>query len=495
VPFTFYVQQGKWDLPPGFENGYNSRFSRMIGLECMSCHDGYPDFVQGSVNKFSMIPLGIDCERCHGPGSIHVKTKMEGKIVNIQSDTDFTIVNPRKLPYDRQIDVCQRCHLQGDAVLKDGKSFYDFRPGMKLSSVMDEFLPVYENQEQGFLMAAHAERLHKSKCFLQSQDEKNPIRLNCITCHNPHISVKVTPEEYFIQKCMGCHTEPHKNDPQVLQTKGSNCITCHMPRSSAVDIPHVNITDHYIRVVKGKPENSVIGMGKFKGLVCVNNPKTDELTLARAYMYFYEKFQHDAYNMDSAWKHLQAFSLKRHEEDYIYYYYLKNNFARAAGIAREYKNTFKDAISNYQTGQSFENIGEKAAAEPYLQKAAQQQPYNLDYRIKLAELYLDLGKIPEARQQLQFVIKENPKLPAAWNVMGYLEGISKNYEESLKNLGKALALDPDYAPAHINMANLKLNTGDAAGAIKEVKLVLARKPDHPQALALKNYLLQKGAKW
>ena len=28
MPATFYTQLGKWDLPPGFENGYNSRFSR-----------------------------------------------------------------------------------------------------------------------------------------------------------------------------------------------------------------------------------------------------------------------------------------------------------------------------------------------------------------------------------------------------------------------------------------------------------------------------------
>src|ERR1017187_4967395 len=35
APFTFYTQQGKWDFPPGFENGYNSRFSREIGEECM----------------------------------------------------------------------------------------------------------------------------------------------------------------------------------------------------------------------------------------------------------------------------------------------------------------------------------------------------------------------------------------------------------------------------------------------------------------------------
>jgi hypothetical protein len=42
------------DLPPGFENGFNERFDRPIGLECMSCHNAMPtEFVAGSTNKFS----------------------------------------------------------------------------------------------------------------------------------------------------------------------------------------------------------------------------------------------------------------------------------------------------------------------------------------------------------------------------------------------------------------------------------------------------------
>jgi hypothetical protein len=48
-------------------------------------------------------------------------------------------VNPGKLPIDLQFDVCQRCHLQGNTVLKEGKSFLDFKPGMRLSDHMTLF--------------------------------------------------------------------------------------------------------------------------------------------------------------------------------------------------------------------------------------------------------------------------------------------------------------------------------------------------------------------
>ena len=56
APFTFYTQDSILDFPPGFESGNNSRFEREIGLECMTCHNAYPDFVLGSTNKFNKIP-------------------------------------------------------------------------------------------------------------------------------------------------------------------------------------------------------------------------------------------------------------------------------------------------------------------------------------------------------------------------------------------------------------------------------------------------------
>ncbi|MBT8400952.1 MAG: pilus assembly protein TadD, partial [Rhodothermia bacterium] len=64
MPLTWYVQDGKWDLPPGFEDGVNKRFDRAIEVECMSCHNATPDYVPGSGNRYDEVPLGIDCERC-----------------------------------------------------------------------------------------------------------------------------------------------------------------------------------------------------------------------------------------------------------------------------------------------------------------------------------------------------------------------------------------------------------------------------------------------
>ena len=80
-------------------------------------------------------------------------------------------MNPAKLSIDAQFDICQRCHLQGNTVLKEGKSFYDFKPGMKLSDFMTVFLPKYKNADDEFIMASHADRLKQSTCFIKSKEK------------------------------------------------------------------------------------------------------------------------------------------------------------------------------------------------------------------------------------------------------------------------------------------------------------------------------------
>ena len=242
APVTFYTQEGRWDMAPGFR-GDNIRFGRFLTPECITCHNHFPDFVEGSLNKYRNMPTGIECERCHGPGEIHVREKMAGHIVDTSRYIDYSIVNPRNLPRDLQMDLCQRCHLQGIAVLNEGKGFFDFKPGMRLQEVFNVFLPRYTNSHERFIMASQADRLRLSPCYLNSE-------MTCITCHNPHLSVEATGKEQYNNACLSCHAGPREEVCAVpmaeRMAEGDDCSGCHMPRSGSVDIPHVNITDHCI---------------------------------------------------------------------------------------------------------------------------------------------------------------------------------------------------------------------------------------------------------
>jgi len=490
APFTFYVQKKKWDLPPGFENGFNSRFNRALGLECISCHNSLPEFVEGSLNKFTKIPEGINCERCHGPGSIHASEKAIGLIVNTKLDTDFSIVNPKKLPYKLQIDICQRCHLQGNTVLKDGKSFFDFRPGMELKSVMDVYLPSYEDDNNGFLMAAHAERLKKSKCFI-TLNTNGKEGFNCITCHNPHVSVKNLEKDYFNNKCKNCHNQAENKTIctekiAVRNIEKDNCVKCHMPLTGAVDIPHVSIHDHFIKKWKKGEKDVPKTVGAFKGLKCLNNTNPDYASLAQAYLYFYEKFEHKSYLLDSALIYINKLpsNLIKNKIN-IHYSYLRNDFDRLIKYANGIKNPgLLDGYSLYQIGEAYFNKQDFKSAELFLSLSIDKEKYQLDYINKYVVTLIINKKYENAKKYLDFLIQENPKNAVSYNhyALYYLNrGELSQSEDYIK---KSLKIDPDLLEAHFNLAKIYYLSNKMINSKRELNFILAKHPENLDAKQL-----------
>ncbi|HXC03887.1 MAG TPA: tetratricopeptide repeat protein [Bacteroidia bacterium] len=482
MPMTFYTQKGKWDLPPGFENGSNTRFSRKIGLECMSCHNAYPDFVEGSENKYKEVQHGIDCERCHGPGSVHVSLKQQGVKIDTNTAVDYSIVNPGKLKIDRQFDLCMRCHLQGDAVLKSGKSFYDFKPGMVLSDFITVFMPRYKGGDDQFIMASHAARLKMSKCFIQSAQTSasaeglRPYKdgLTCVTCHNPHVSVKVTGTGVFNAACMNCHRPEKKNGECTASMQSrilvkDNCVSCHMPRSGSVDIPHVTVHDHYIR--KPEPRADRKSVKQFIGLYAVNDDHPDAATRAKGYVNYYEKF--DPKNkalLDSAQKYLPqagATNWKEALSGLVQIYFLKRDYAGITSLCEKagkewvLKECLKQqSLSNenawtaYRIGESYDELGSKNDALLFYRKATALAPFQLDFQNKMGLVLLDLGKKEESAKTFDYIIGEDPEYASAWNNRGRLYFYESNLDKAGMFIDKALALDPDLLSALKNKVDL-----------------------------------------
>ena len=482
MPMTYYTQKKKWDLPPGFENGINTRFTRKIGLECISCHNAYPNLIIGSENKYQSMPSGIDCERCHGPGSIHVKQRQNGSKVDTSKYIDYSIVNPAKLSIDEQFDVCQRCHLQGNAILKENKSFFDFKPGQKLSNYISVFLPKYTNSNTEFIMASHADRLKQSACFIKSYEKiqnKNILKpykeaMTCITCHNPHVSVRETNANVFNDACLSCHNTKKENENTKLKLQNahklfkkntwSNCVSCHMPVSGSSDIPHVTVHDHYIRKPITVEEKNKIKT--FIGLFAINEKKPDSLTIAKAYINQYDKFDTKNNYLDSALNYLSnPKEFEKNRYALIQLYFIRNDFnaiitclnklgeARCLNelfIKKTYDNT--DAWACYRIAESYYHKNQITKGLMWFKRAIELAPYHLDFRNKYGTTLASTNQLSEAETQFNFILKENQKYVSAYSNLGYIKLLQGKESDALILYKKGESIDPDNELLLLNLS-------------------------------------------
>ena len=496
MPFTFYVQDSLLDLPPGFDKGSNSRFFRQIDIECMSCHNSYPEHVKGSTNKFKNIPEGINCERCHGPGGLHVEEKKNGGIVDVNQEIDYSIVNPGKLELDLQFSICQRCHLQGNTVLEEGKSFYDFVPGMSLKDVMSVYLPRYEGQSNDFIMASHVDRLQMSSCFIKSKaaasaDSLYPTKgqLTCITCHNPHKSVKSSSYKSYDAACNSCHAEKKCGVNEI-----ENCASCHMPKSSAIDIPHVSITDHFIKK-KHTTESSTKSV--FKGLVAVNNTNPSERSKLQAYLNQYDKFDSDPILLDSAVN--IADKMNPNEANIhalVQLYYTQQDSKSMLSLIKSNKvkeilKGFKQSThENYEAwtlfriGDLLADSGIDVPAAIYLAKACELAPYILEFKNKLASLKFRNEEQLAAKNMWLEILIEDSLHYQSWSNLAYVNMTESKWEDARKCLDFATLYNPDYIKAWENYYLLGQSLQDAKLMRKALEEVVRLNPENIQAKQL-----------
>ncbi len=150
--------------------------------DCVACHttgynaSGSQDNLPGVVGSWK--EDGVQCERCHGPGSIHMK-------------------NPQgvRMFIDRSSQACGQCHqidATGQVYAKDG-------------------------------FITHAQQ------FAELSKSKHLV-LDCTDCHNPHSgAVQLEQADASLTKteCANCHYN-QANNQKVATHKNFACTQCHM---------------------------------------------------------------------------------------------------------------------------------------------------------------------------------------------------------------------------------------------------------------------------
>ena len=233
APLTWYAARATWGLSPGYEAADQPGQYREIKPDCLYCHADPAPHVPSSQNRYlNPEPGPIGCTRCHGDARAHVAARLAGE------KRDDPVV-PTRLTPPRRADVCDQCHLVGAVRLaRDGRSFGEYLPGDTLADSVAIF--VRQVPGTGFGIASHGERLRQSRC--------GGGDLTCTQCHAPH-----TPHGQADRSaaCRECHGGQHRECS--ARRGGSDCARCHMARAPTTDIPHVAMTDHFIRVRPDAP--------------------------------------------------------------------------------------------------------------------------------------------------------------------------------------------------------------------------------------------------
>ncbi len=526
MPATWYTQAGRWDFSPGYETS-NSRFNRLIPDRCMACHNSYPESVEFVEGKYTDVPLGIGCERCHGPGELHVNARLESPEVG---DTiDYTIVNPAHLSLDRRLDVCQQCHLNGDiSLLREGEEPFSYRPSEPLAAHIAIFSAAGQD-EAGIGVISHARRMKMSPCFRGSLALGDP--LECTTCHDPHEGFRARGAEYFNNTCKNCHGLPElratfdTEEARALHTADANCFSCHMPKVEAEDAPHSSFTDHFIRVVSDdvevepSPEGAVLvpyfekdeeGLAarRYEGVAYVvyGTRNNDEGAYRRGIELLEEALARDAAHgnaqfllgfahmqlgdLDDAVPHLEqavqldpgvperlnalarAYELSGGDPERI-----EQLYARALAI----QPALADVRVNY--GRFMGSEGRLQEAAYAYETAGEEKPWLATAHYNLGTAYLQLGRVDDGEAALRQALTLNPDYPEALGNLGSLYAQQGRAERALELFLHAVEAAPGSAVAHGNLATFYVNEGSARRAVPALREAIALDPGYITAHA------------
>lgn len=493
VPVTWYTQQKRWDFSPGYRVA-NKRFDRKIGDRCMACHNSYATPVLQTNGAYLDVPEGIGCERCHGPGSIHVEQRLASQ--GDSEGVDVSIVNPAHLSLDTNLDVCQQCHLNTTvSLLRTGKTAYNFRPSQRL----DEYVSLFSSEksiEEGIEVVSHAERMKQSACFIETMTLENP--LTCTTCHDPHSGFRSKGPDLFNVTCQNCHESAALNasfgseSSKKLHEAGANCIACHMPKTDVIEAPHSAFTDHWIRVVKDgdeKPEKAHAEV-KLNPVFPVDKEKTVMSSIYEGMALITEGQR----TVDTALLEKGINQIQTHLQDesapseawYLHGYalLLLNRVDESIVSLEEAARQDQDSVERLNTlAQAYERVGrDPVAIERLYTRALQIQPKMADIRINLGRHYETRGRLDDAIKQYQLAIQSE-----SWNEVAYFNlgtaFLQKgNADQAEKYLKVAINLDPFYASAMSNLGLLYLQQNRIDQAERILQTAVERVPQHVDSI-------------
>jgi Flp pilus assembly protein TadD len=528
LPVSWYAGSGEgfWEMSPGFAGAQHAGFSRRVNPQCLFCHNAYP-----SPGDTQVRAVGIDCQRCHGPGAVHAANPNRS-----------TIVNPARLSRARGMDVCLQCHLETTNLQLPGKiirydrDVFSYRPGEALSDyeLFFDHAPG-TGYDDKFEFSSAPYRLFQSACY-----RANPEAMTCTTCHDPHGGER-TPASYA-KVCGTCH--PTATLTTSRHPPGADCVSCHMARRNPEDAVHVTVTDHLIRKTIAPPAKSAaveynsLNRPAYRDKVVPYYPKDGaavldydlylgaaqvrdqsnlaggipllEAAIARLqpkvagpYLDLADALRRTGQSSAAAERYRQAIALE--EGNWRAHYGLAlvdpaaslpalaraqvlapaepAIYQAAAGI-RTAANQHTEAVAILRAGikavpdssELYNNLGTALLrtnavkeAESAFREAVRLRPELAAVRLNLAMLLARTSRLAESDFEFAAALKLDPSSAEAHSGYGTSLAARSRLSEAKQQFEEALRLNPRLANTHNNLGIVLKRLGDSAGALREFR--------------------------
>ncbi len=226
-----------------------------FGPNCAGCHTTGLD-----TRRFRWEDTGVQCESCHGPGSLHIEA--------VDDDEDLEVIRA-SIVLSPDPQICGQCHSQGSEP-EDNLPFpAEYRPGQ--ADLLDEdiFILVPPDDSAHWYASGHAKQkymqfnealLSAHATALNAVRESQFAEDSCLSCHSgdfrwtqsrialfdsgelegdPPAPITLETAQFGIT-CANCH-DSHSSDDQITPFADDPyglCIDCHTNPSEGDFIHH-----------------------------------------------------------------------------------------------------------------------------------------------------------------------------------------------------------------------------------------------------------------
>ncbi len=438
-PLEFYTGLG-WASAPFEFGAHPAGLRQPVTPDCLSCHttrelpNPYPYNDLGDLE-----PVGLDCGACHGPVEEHVR-RMEA-----DEQGDPAILNPADLVPGRQLDLCARCHLEGDARIPlTAAGHTGVQPGDDL--LQERAVLVGREPGDDFSFVSQARRLALSECFQASTD------MTCQTCHDPHTALALDQPAGTQAACVSCHEGPHRpvagGEPPPRQRA---CADCHMRVARPFDLPHGAVTDHWIR--------SFLPPAADDGMVRHNESGDSDWVLFKWRPTDPDRLERDAADALLAQALIHGGQVSRSTALFDLLPPAGSEDARTGPI-------LELAPTHFMRGRAYASSGRPADAEQAYRDALALDPEMPEASMNLAWHLLERGQTAEARALASRVASRHPRAENPWRLLGAAALAEDDVRGAANAWQRSLDRQPDQPRLWHSLADALAAAGDEQGAME-----------------------------